>query len=151
MIGVDISTKMLDKAREKGVYQELVKSDISAYLAKNAPMADLILATDVFTYMGDLESVFRECFNKTMEGGLFLFSVEDGKEHPFLLKETGRFGHSPSYITELCEKTGWQMRDHHPSNLRQERRLDTGASLYPGEIVRAPSPALIPSEGLLNR
>ncbi|MCF8055096.1 MAG: tetratricopeptide repeat protein [Desulfocapsa sp.] len=122
MVGVDISEEMLAVANEKNLYNELKKDDISHFLCTAQPFSfDLIIAADVFIYLGDLKKIFTACFEKTKEGGVFLFSVEESTSEQFEIKETGRFGHSTQYIQNLCQKTGWSILDMHPSNLRQEK------------------------------
>ncbi len=121
LVGVDISEKMLAVAEEKKLYDQLIKSDIATCLSETLLSPDLLVAADVFTYMGDLETLFTQCFLKTEKGGLFLFSVEDSDSSTFELKKTGRFGHSPEYIQNLCQKTGWTIRDQQFSKLRQDK------------------------------
>lgn len=121
LVGVDISQRMLSIAEEKNIYDDLIKSDIVKYLNKSKHSPDLLVAGDVFTYLGDLKLIFQKCFHAARPKGLFLFSVEDSDSDSFELKETGRFGHSPEYILNLCQKTGWTLLDQYLSNLRQEK------------------------------
>lgn len=120
LIGIDISSEMLAIAEEKNIYKKLIKTDLTTYLNKTTDRADIIIAADVFTYLGNLDSLFQQCFSKTTPSGLFLFSVEDSDKEDFELKETGRFGHSLQYIQRLCQKTGWTICDKHFSNLRKD-------------------------------
>jgi predicted TPR repeat methyltransferase len=121
LIGVDISEEMLRVAGEKNLYKKLVKDDILHFLQKSGHNYDMIVAADVFTYMGDLEKIFLECSAITKNGALFLFSVEESNSDKYELKTTGRFGHSAKYIKKLCQKTGWRILDAPLSNLRQDR------------------------------
>lgn len=121
MIGVDISQKMLTVAEGKNLYDKLIKSDITNYLSTAQDSPDLIVAADVFTYLGDLEILFQLCYQKIIRGGLFLFSVEESDNDSFTLKGTGRFGHSLQYIRKLSQKTGWTIHDQYSSKLRQEK------------------------------
>jgi len=125
LIGVDISQRMLDIAREKNIYADLVKADIIDFLQqeKHATMYPLILAADVFTYMGDLEKVFLTCASSTEESGHLLFSVEENTDNPvsYKLKPTGRFGHSAKYIETLCKKSRWQISAYQHSQLRKDK------------------------------
>ena len=121
LTGVDISQEMLDVADKKNLYKELIKDDILHFLHTTELCFDLILAADVFTYMGDLEKLFNACRGKIVEGGLFLFSAEESASETFELKQTGRFGHSAGYIEKLCRNTGWNILDCHLSKLRQDK------------------------------
>lgn len=121
IIGIDISDKMLDVAAEKKIYQKLIKDDILHFLQDNSDSFDLILAADVFTYMGSLEAVFTQCSENIADKGLFLFSVEESQSETFELKTTGRFGHSHGYITHLCKKTGWTVVESVHTRLRKDK------------------------------
>lgn len=87
LIGVDISQKMLTIAEEKDIYDDLIKSDIVKYLNNSQHSPDLLIAADVFTYLGDLTVVFKRCFHAAKQKGLFLFSVEDSASNSFELKK----------------------------------------------------------------
>ncbi len=121
MTGVDISEEMLLIAKEKSLYNELIKDDIVHFLHTIPHSYNLIVAADVFTYIGDLSEMFTACFNKTAEEGVFLFSVEESTGNQFELKETGRFGHSVHYIQNVCQSAGWTILDNHLSKLRQDK------------------------------
>ena len=55
LAGVDLSPAMIEEARRTGVYDGLEVGDVAAFLAKQTSgEADLILAADVFVYLGDL-------------------------------------------------------------------------------------------------
>ncbi|MEN8200177.1 MAG: tetratricopeptide repeat protein, partial [Thermodesulfobacteriota bacterium] len=121
LTGVDISAEMLNVAEEKEIYSKLVKDDIVHFLQESSAPYDLILAADVFTYLGELEEIFTACLLKSKAGGLFLFSVEESSSNGCELKASGRFGHSADYIQELCRESGWNLLDCHPSKLRQDK------------------------------
>ena len=119
--GVDISDKILQVADSKSIYTKLVKNDILSFLEQDENAYDLIIAADVFTYMGNLEALFTACFKQSMVNGVMCFSVENTKEATFSLKDTGRFGHSLSYIEKLCQQAGWTILTSYNSRLRQDR------------------------------
>ena len=50
--GVDLSPKMMDQAREKGVYDALFPGDFIGFLEHAEDTYDLVLAVDSFLYMG---------------------------------------------------------------------------------------------------
>lgn len=119
--GVDISKEMLEVAGRKGIYSQLNKDDILHFLQTTVHSYDLIIAADVFTYMGNLEKLFKHCSEKTVDGGVFLFSVEESDSKTFELKQTGRFGHSLEYIEKLSRDSGWSILDCHLSKLRKDK------------------------------
>ena len=130
LTGMDISAEMLAVAEEKEIYNELVKTDILDYFTQMSEPVDMVVAADVLTYMGNLEELFSKCFENIEDGGLFLFSVEDTDKKDFALKESGRFGHSETYIRRLCQKNGWHICDQYPSNLRKDKAAWIAGTLF---------------------
>ncbi len=119
--GIDISEEMLKIAQEKNIYNKLIKDDILHFLQSCEQDINLIIAADVFTYMGDLKKIFTESAAITADNGFFLFSVEESDNLPFILKATGRFGHSKRYIQSLCNSSGWSIIECTHSKLRKDK------------------------------
>lgn len=59
LVGVDLSTEMIKVAGKKMLYQELHNEHIDDYLRKNEKDFDIVVASDVFAYVGDLSEVFQ--------------------------------------------------------------------------------------------
>ncbi len=57
--GVDLSSKMLEQATAKRLYDRLAVGDVVEFLAGGENQYDLIIAADVFVYLGDLAARFR--------------------------------------------------------------------------------------------
>jgi predicted TPR repeat methyltransferase len=106
--GVDLSPLMLEKAGALGLYERLVHADVTEYLAATDQRYDLVLAADVFVYIGDLEPVFGGVARVMDSGGIFCFSAEipEGGED-FELKSSLRYGHSERYIRNLASRHGF--------------------------------------------
>lgn len=123
LAGVDASPRMLDHADRRGVYHDLVESDIERFLPElSAAAVDFLIAADVFIYVGALEMVFAESERILRPGGAFIFSIEmqtDGQD--FRLQKTGRYQHSPAYISRLCVGTGLLLERVESVELRLER------------------------------
>lgn len=99
--GVDLSPRMLDKARERNVYARLTEDDAVAFLeAPHAPF-DLIVALDMVIYLGDLDALFAGVAKSLAPGGGFVFSFETGAGRDYALAPTGRFAHDPAYVESL--------------------------------------------------
>ena len=116
MIGVDLSPEMIAKAEKRGCYKSLHIGDIESILTSPISTGeeafDMIIACDVFVYIGDLQSVFEsvaKCLNPTH--GLFAFSTElleeDKKDNGYTLQTTARFAHKESYLKCLSEECGF--------------------------------------------
>jgi predicted TPR repeat methyltransferase len=71
------------------------------YLADTQQSYDLVLAADVFIYVGALEPVFAGVARVMPPGGVFCFSVEACEEGPDLaLRPSLRYAHSLAYIQQ---------------------------------------------------
>ena len=114
MVGVDLSPEMVDKARERDCYEDLVVGDVEIILNEER-LYDLIFACDVFVYIGDLESIFASTRRSLQSGGLFAFSTEfleenENEDEGFMLHRSARFAHKRSYIENLAAKYAFNIR-----------------------------------------
>lgn len=129
LIGVDISAKMLEVAEKKQIYDELIEADITSVL-ENMKEIDLILAADVFGYMGDLNLVFTAVKNALHHGGYFAFTVEKTQEEPFALQKTTRYAHSKKYLQNLIAQYNFNIIKHDEVQLRTQRQSPVMGYLY---------------------
>jgi predicted TPR repeat methyltransferase len=129
LVGVDLSPKMLAKARERGGYDELVCAEVAAYLAGQPQRFDVGLAADVFGYVGDLSDVFTGMHKVLRPGGLFGFSVEAGDGTDFVLQITHRFAHSIGYLQRLAEAHGFAIESLESRAIRKNRDADVSGYL----------------------
>lgn len=120
LIGVDLSAKMLDKARQRSLYDELIVSDLLIPLHQNEGKFDLILAGDVFVYTGDLETIFAAVARALRPGGRFAFTVELLEGTGYRLQSTIRFAHSRDYLQGLTVRTQLQQICMNEEVLRTE-------------------------------
>lgn len=124
--GVDLSGAMLDKARALGVYTELTRSDLVEHLRSTPARHDLVLAADVFIYIGDLVPVFEGVSRVLQPQGVFCFSVElAGGGDDFELRPSLRYAHSERFVRRLAESHGLALRQC----LRQPIREEQGAPI----------------------
>ena len=130
LIGVDLSENMVVQAEKKGCYHQLVVGDvIDAMHALDEPV-DLLLAADVLTYLGELESLFQAAATAIRPGGMFCFSTEHSDEKGWQLRPTGRYCHHPDYIHRLAKAHGWQLLDTQQAEIRKERDTWIVGDLY---------------------
>ena len=132
LTGVDLSEKMLDKAREPGLYDELACADILEWLHGRQAQWDLVLAADVFVYVGDLAPVFGQVGAALRAGGLFAFSVETGKDEGdgYAITPSNRYAHAPDYVRATARAAGFELLEMSPAVLRREHETDV-----PGQLV----------------
>jgi len=128
--GVDLSEKMLDKAKQKNVYNKFIKQDIIDYLSNASLNFDYFVSTDVFIYIGDLSDVFRLIKSRNKAGGKLAFSTENYDGDSFFLEQSGRYSHSKNYIEGLCKKFGYELRHFETQVLRKEKGEYITGGLY---------------------
>ena len=120
LAGVDLSERMLDKARASGLYDRLVCADITAFLAREQAAFDLIVAADVFVYFGELAEVFKLARGALRPGGAFCFSTETLEGEGFVLQPSNRYAHSAGYLRTLAQAQGFETALLEPAPLRSE-------------------------------
>jgi predicted TPR repeat methyltransferase len=101
-IGVDLAPRMIAEARRKGRYAVLQAAEIGTYLTQEMRAFELIVAADVFVYVGALDPIFAQAKAHLRADGLFGFSVEGGTDDQVRLQPTGRFSHGRGYIERLA-------------------------------------------------
>ena len=81
LVGVDLSSAMLERARARNVYTELHQAELVAHL-KSCPDGsfDVVTAADVFVYMGDLRPGFAETARVLRPRGVAVISLEAGTD-----------------------------------------------------------------------
>ena len=110
LIGVDLSEGMIAKARDRGVYDELVTEELTEFLESRRHSYDLILSADTLVYFGDLEQVATAAAAALRPGGVIAFSLErldaEGAEPGYHLEKHGRYTHTEQYVQEIMTRVG---------------------------------------------
>lgn len=131
MQGVDLSPKMLDRARAKpgqGGYDELVLGGVDALRSLAPGQIALVTAADVLVYMASLAPFFSACAEALGQvaggGGLVAATVEalerstdlnpgergaDGAARGWALLQSGRYAHSEAHVRELAAEHGFRV------------------------------------------
>lgn len=131
LVGVDLSPEMIGMARRKGVYDELIVGDVLEPMQPSVGQYDAIIAADVFVYIGNLDSVFVAAWRALRPNGSFVFSTElEQQGDGYVLRETGRYGHSDAYIRRLGESTGFTLHSREEVDLRMEAGAMIHGAVY---------------------
>jgi predicted TPR repeat methyltransferase len=124
--GVDLSSQMLAKAAALKLYRELRHGDVAEDLRQAAARGrsyGLVVAADVFVYVGALDDVFSAARQVLPAGGHFLFSVEESDAgHALQLRSSSRYAHSEAEVRRLSAATGMQVLRLERATLRHDQR-----------------------------
>jgi predicted TPR repeat methyltransferase len=106
-IGIDLSPRMIEKARATGLYAQFEVADmVQGLAARPDASADLILAADAVIYLFDLAPLLREVARVLVPGGLFAFTTETCSGDGVILGEGLRYAHSAPYVRAAVTDAG---------------------------------------------
>jgi predicted TPR repeat methyltransferase len=120
LVGVDLCPEMLQHAAARRTYTQLIEGDILAYLRGSNLRFDLVVAGDVFIYVGDLTEIFGLTAGLLKTGGLFAFSAEAQDEDGYCLRSSRRYTHGIEYIKKLTGENGFTEVSITRQTLRRE-------------------------------
>ena len=138
LTGVDLSSKMLWHARNRGGYDHLLCCDLIEHLKQQIGKYDLIAAADTFNYFGDLSELLPSCFAALQPEGWLVFTLEQGEFYgdSYQLEPHGRYSHPPGYLMEQLGECGIEGGELHQAVLRKENGADVTGILV---AVQKPS------------
>ena len=129
LTGLDLSSGMLNGAREKQLYDELVCADLTDYLADKEAAFDVIVSCDALIYFGDLRQVMAQFSDALVPGGLLVFSLEQATDvtpapDGYALAPHGRYVHTHAYIAQLLEACQLTIKQVSACVVRKELGVD---------------------------
>jgi predicted TPR repeat methyltransferase len=128
--GIDISPVIIEKAEKKNIYDALMTGDMVEVLNESPERYDLFLAADVFIYTGNLTPVFSSVKRCSTSKSYFAFSTEVTLGDDYILRPTGRYAHSFSYIQALAKQHGFKIAKHRPEAIRKEEGQEISGDVY---------------------
>jgi predicted TPR repeat methyltransferase len=135
LTGVDLSAGMLEQAKAKQIYDELIQSELTEFLASRPASFDVIVSADTLVYFGDLAAVAAAARAALRPGGLFVFTLEelvsDGSGLDIRLEPHGRYQHALGYATRVLEQARFI-----PEIVHADLRMESGVPV-PGLVIRA--------------
>lgn len=119
--GLDVSTRMLERAQLRGIYDRLYLAEAHAFLADPPCRYDAMIACDMAIYTGDLAPLFGRVRDALAPGGSLFLTLElstDGTD--VRLMPSGRFRHSEHHLAAVAEGAGFHLADRLVGRLRVE-------------------------------
>ena len=109
-VGVDLSPRMIERARATGFYAELEVCDMIEGLRGSPDAgADLILAADAMIYLADLAPVLVEARRVLGVGGLLAFTVETHAGEGVIIGAGLRYAHGAAYVRAMVGAAGLEL------------------------------------------
>ena len=131
LVGIDLSKEMLKLAKAKNIYDRLIQDEIHHALSQERSASfDLVVASDVFVYIGDLKAIFDQVYDILKVGGFFAYSTEalypasNGKEEvlpDYKLSPNGRYSHSSKYLLGLIDASQFILHIREVARIRNEK------------------------------
>ena len=122
LVGVDLSSKMLEKAQARQLYHRLERLDLLTMMRSEATSSyDVIILADVFIYIGKVDEIIAEIRRLLSPGGVVAFSIEtldaslnEGPSRSvqldYQLRDTGRYAQSVAYMDRLASAFGFTIK-----------------------------------------
>ncbi len=138
-VGVDLSLPMMEEAKKHEVYSRLHNVNLlDALDATDANEYEVIVAADVFIYVGALDAAISGAFKVLKPGGWLFFSCESAPEDgpDFVLGKSMRYAQTTSYVKRLLDTSGFAASSIDAIDLRMEQQ-----AVIAGFLVAAQKPA----------
>ncbi len=132
-VGIDLSPRMIEKARLTGVYAQLEVADMEQGLrGKPDASADLVLAADAMVYLSDLAPLLHEVKRVLAAGGLLALTLETHEGDGVLLGGGLRYAHGVGYMRAAIGDAGLKLLQFEHLSTRNEDNVPV-----PGLVVVA--------------
>jgi predicted TPR repeat methyltransferase len=134
--GIDLSPRMIEKARATGLYAELEAAEmVEGLRGKPDASANLILAADAMVYLSDLAALLREAQRVLAAGGVLAFTLETHGGDGVMLGEGLRYAHGAAYVRASINEAGLTLARLEELSARNEDNAPV-----PGLVVVATKP-----------
>lgn len=113
LIGVDLSAAMLDQAKKRDLYDQVIECEITEFMNSNPDGFDLMIASDTLCYFGDLNEVLSAASTCLRKEGRMVFTVEAAEDQAesYKLQQHGRYCHTEAYVRKAVEAAGFQVTE----------------------------------------
>ena len=132
LVGVDLSPRMLERARSRGCYDELVAAELVTFMRKRPGSFDAIICADTLVYFGRLDEALHAARQTLRGAGPLVFTVEalaPGETADHKLELSGRYAHGEGYLSRVLTAVGFQVESLSRVTLREERSMGVAGFL----------------------
>ncbi len=139
LVGCDLSAGMLTRAADRGVYDELRKAELTAFMRERPQSFDLAVSADTLNYFGELGDVAQAVHATLRPGGTLVFTLEAlpaGDSEVVRLMPHGRYAHDAAHARRVFEAAGLVVDVPERAVLREENKIPVQ-----GWLVTARRPA----------
>ena len=124
LVGVDLSAQMIERARARGCYDELVVSDLVTFMRSRSGAFDVVLSADTLLYFGSLDEPIAAASEALRPAGILIFTLESfasDSTADYRLEAHGRYSHSEAYVKRVLFGAGFRLESIAHATLREER------------------------------
>lgn len=130
LAGCDLSARMIERARAKSrseggpLYDKLAVAGLTDFLTSRPDRsADLVVAADVFAYLGELAPAFAQAARVLKAGGLIAFTVQSHDGEGVVVGADRRFAHAETWLRQRLAEAGLRPVTWVPASIRQDRGM----------------------------
>lgn len=133
IVGYDLSSGMIEQARQLNLYDHLEVADMVQALRGEADgSADFIFSADAVVYLSDLAPLLLEVARVLSPDGLFACTLETHDGNGVVLGVGLRYAHSTGYVADGLKQAGLTLLHAAPASTRDESGVPV-----PGLVVVA--------------
>ncbi len=139
LAGCDLSPRMIERARAKlqgdgaPLYDKLAVAGLTSFLVSRPDAStDLVIAADVFVYLGELAAAFAQSARVLKPGGLLAFTVQSHGGEGVIVGADRRFAHAAGWLRDRLAEARLTPLLVEAASTRQDRGV-----AVPGLIVVA--------------
>jgi predicted TPR repeat methyltransferase len=123
LVGVDLSTQMIERAQARQCYDDLVVAELSAFMRSRLRCFDAIVSADTLVYFGALEEPLSAARDALLDDGVLVFTVESlpaTTSQDYRLEAHGRYAHGEQYLRNVLAASGFSVTGFDSTTLREE-------------------------------
>ena len=143
LVGVDLSEKMVERARERGVYDRLEVAELTEFLGGRTEAYQLIVSADTLVYFGALAEIAKRAAQALVPQGILMFTAERSSEidapEGYKIHPHGRYSHTRSYLLDVLSRAGFSGTSAREVTLRKEAGKWVDGWLVTARVARVPS------------